>query len=316
VSSTTAIIAGAISTHSVQAAPVALAKSVTAVALTKGAVASSSTLTLIKGALKIMAWTKAKTAMVAGACVLLAAGTTTITVKEIQEQRTYPWQDIPLPKTTEQVNLNLAMLKQFSPQVRIVPTKFPQRGSLAGYELDDGERLLGIAVKLNRLIEHAYKMPTTRVIFPARLSEAEYDFIANLPKGSFPALQREIERKFGLVVTRQMRETDVLLLKVRHPNARGLQPASGQNTLKMEDGRYEVKSQPLSLLAFTLEYNYFKIPVVDRTGLAGPLDVTLTWDSTSESNLDALKESLLTQLGLELVPNREPVEMLVVEKVK
>ena len=75
VSSTTAIIAGAISTHSVQAAPVALAKTVTAVAVAKGAAASGSTLTLIKGALKIMAWTKVKSAMVVGAAVVLAAGT-------------------------------------------------------------------------------------------------------------------------------------------------------------------------------------------------------------------------------------------------
>ena len=73
----TAIIAGAISANSVQAAPVALAKSVTAVALAKGAAASGSTLTLIKGALKIMAWTKAKTAIVAGVAVILATGTTT-----------------------------------------------------------------------------------------------------------------------------------------------------------------------------------------------------------------------------------------------
>src|SRR3984957_2861365 len=72
VSSTTAIIAGTISANSVQAAPVALVKSVTAVAIAKGAAASGSTLTLIKGALKIMAWTKMKTAVVVGAGVLLA----------------------------------------------------------------------------------------------------------------------------------------------------------------------------------------------------------------------------------------------------
>jgi hypothetical protein len=82
VSSTTAIIAGAISANSVQAAPMALAKSVTAVALTKGAAASTSTLTLIKGALKIMAWTKAKTAIVTGAILVAAVGTTTITLNE------------------------------------------------------------------------------------------------------------------------------------------------------------------------------------------------------------------------------------------
>jgi RNA polymerase sigma factor (sigma-70 family) len=80
VTSTTATLAGAISANSVQAAPVALAKSVTAVAIAKGAAASTSTLTLIKGALKIMAWTKAKTAVVAGVVILLAAGTTTIII--------------------------------------------------------------------------------------------------------------------------------------------------------------------------------------------------------------------------------------------
>jgi RNA polymerase sigma factor (sigma-70 family) len=83
----TAILAGVISTHSVQAAPVALAKSVTVVALAKGATTSGSTLTLIKGALKIMAWTKAKTAVVTSTVVLLAAGTSTVTIKEIQKHR-------------------------------------------------------------------------------------------------------------------------------------------------------------------------------------------------------------------------------------
>jgi RNA polymerase sigma factor (sigma-70 family) len=74
-------IAGAISAHSVQAAPVALAKSVTAAAIAKGAAASGSTLTLLKGALKIMAWTKAKTAAVAVAAVVVAVSSTTIVIK-------------------------------------------------------------------------------------------------------------------------------------------------------------------------------------------------------------------------------------------
>ncbi len=48
VTSTTATLAGAISANSIQAAPVELAKTVTAVALVKGATASVSTLTLVK----------------------------------------------------------------------------------------------------------------------------------------------------------------------------------------------------------------------------------------------------------------------------
>ena len=78
-----AIIAGAVSANSVHAAPAALAKTISAVAVAKGATASISTLTLIKGALKIMAWTKAKTAAVAVAAAVLAAGTTTVAIKVI-----------------------------------------------------------------------------------------------------------------------------------------------------------------------------------------------------------------------------------------
>ena len=66
---TATIIAGTVSANSIQAAPAALAKTVTAVAIAKGAAASGSTLTIIKGALKIMAWTKAKTAIVVGVSV-------------------------------------------------------------------------------------------------------------------------------------------------------------------------------------------------------------------------------------------------------
>jgi RNA polymerase sigma factor (sigma-70 family) len=70
-----AVLTASISTHSVHAAPAALAGSVTAAAMAKGAAASGSTLILIKEALKLMAWTKAKTAVIAG--VILAAASTT-----------------------------------------------------------------------------------------------------------------------------------------------------------------------------------------------------------------------------------------------
>ncbi len=86
VSSTAAIIAQELSANSSHAAPIGLAKTATALALAKGPAASASTLTLIKGALKIMAWAKAKTVIVAGVVVLLAAGTTPVIIKEIQNR--------------------------------------------------------------------------------------------------------------------------------------------------------------------------------------------------------------------------------------
>jgi hypothetical protein len=78
---TAALIAGAISANSVQAAPAGLAQTISSIAVAKGAAASGSTLTLIKGALKIMAWTKTKTAIVVGASLLLATGTTTLVIQ-------------------------------------------------------------------------------------------------------------------------------------------------------------------------------------------------------------------------------------------
>ena len=71
-------IAGAVSANSVQAAPVALAKSVTAVAIAKGSIASASTLTLVKGTMKTMTWLKMKFAVGVGVATLLAGGAATV----------------------------------------------------------------------------------------------------------------------------------------------------------------------------------------------------------------------------------------------
>jgi uncharacterized protein (TIGR03435 family) len=305
VSSTTAIIAGAISANSVKAAPVALAKAVTAVAVAKGAAASGSTLTLIKGALKIMAWTKAKTAIVVGASVLLAAGTATVTVKEIQEHRTYSWQV---------EHINTGMLDREPPQVRIIPTKFPQARSWGS----DNGKFLGIGQPVEGILEAIYDLSPARMVLPAGLPQKKYDFIANLPHGSAEALQLELKKKCGVVARLETREMDVLRLRVKNPNARGLRSSTTQNgSSHKQAGHYSCINQHLSNLTRVLD-RYFEIPVIDQTALNGRFDIDLKWNEQNEHghNPDALKQALLDQLGLELVPGREPVEMLVVEKVE
>ncbi len=87
ISSTAAIIAGEISANSVQAAPAAFAKTVCAVALVKGATASISTLTLIKGTLKVMAWTKAKNAIATGGLMLVMVGIGVVALDAIYSWR-------------------------------------------------------------------------------------------------------------------------------------------------------------------------------------------------------------------------------------
>ena len=92
---TTAIIAGAISANSVQAAPPTLAATISTIAAAKGAAASSSILTLTHGALKIMAWTKTKTAIITAAAILLTAGGTGVaTIKVIHLIRVANYPDL------------------------------------------------------------------------------------------------------------------------------------------------------------------------------------------------------------------------------
>ena len=103
VNSTTAMIAGTISANSVGTAPMTLAKTVSVAAIAKGTASSASTLTLMKGALKLMAWTKAKTAVIAGIVILATAGTATVAIRHVEHQRVLvvanPFSQQPDPKS-------------------------------------------------------------------------------------------------------------------------------------------------------------------------------------------------------------------------
>ena len=84
-----AVIAGALSANAVQAAPPALLGSV-AVAAAKGTSLTTSTSTLIKGTLKLMAWTKLKIAGLAGVGIVLACGTAIVAVKTMRAPVPHP----------------------------------------------------------------------------------------------------------------------------------------------------------------------------------------------------------------------------------
>ena len=255
-----------------------------------------------------MAWTKTKTAIVSGVVVLLAAGTTIITVKEIQEHRTYPWQ-------TNGVGTDV--LDRFPPQVRIVSSKASEFDMASR---NDRQMALGASVK--DIVAAAYNQGPARVVFSAAKPSGKFDFIANLPSGNREALQREIKRKFGLVGKLDVRDTEALLLKVKDS-------AKLQSKLHKAGFTFNGRSvgptfpdEKLSVVAQILEY-FFDKPIVDQTGMDGRYDLKFilnvkSWNDIA-ANPESIRETLLNELGedgLELVPSREPVEMLVVEKVK
>jgi uncharacterized protein (TIGR03435 family) len=248
-----------------------------------------------------MAWTKAKTAIVSGVVVLLAAGTTTVTVKEIAAHRHEIWRD----------KYGLSVLDRVPQQVKILPTIPSQRGGTWG---GGPYGMMGLGVKAVDVVQCAYGGTLGRMIFSTPLPDGNYDFISNLPGGAGDALQREIKKKFGLVARSELIETNVLVLTVRNRNAAGLRISSAStnpNTANRDrgSGSYGCKNQPISNLVSFLE-DYLGTPVVDQTGLTDNYDIVLIGNSTREG----LKHVVLKELGLELVPGREPIEFLVVER--
>jgi RNA polymerase sigma factor (sigma-70 family) len=366
-----AALSGAISANSVQPISAFMVKSISAVALAKGATASTSTLTLIKGALKIMAWTKAKTAIVAGVVVLLAAGTATVTVKEFNEHRVYSWQ-LPHFASTNFMNtlaIVHSVVEQTAPQVRIVPTIHPHGlidfpcsvGGISAQWIDgkivthtNPVQFLGLGITVHEMVQLAYMDwgDDRHTLFTTPLPQGLYDSIANLPHGAPEALQSEIKRKFGLVGTWRMVETNVLLLKRVNPDVHGFKPTGSLmremnlNTnsvggpMTYEEGMaekdvstrsndvfretmYRFNSTPAILIKWNNLEDVFNLPIIDETGLTNRYDFATTFvfnipkrGAFGNPDKEMWRKVLVEQLGLELVPARRPVRMLVVEKAK
>lgn len=314
VNSTTDILASAISANSVQLAPVAMAKSVATVAIAHGAAASVSTLPLINKTLKIMAWTKTKTAIVAGICMLLAAGATTVAIKQKEAHKI---------EKLWRINKDLSPVRvdKLPPMVKILPTKFTSQWANWNAGVN-GDKFVGANARLNVIAAVAYGIPFARIRF-SDVPTNRFDFIATLPQGSREALQRELKTKFGLVGHVETQEMDVLLLKVNHTDAPGFKPAIvGKSDAYIKEGTFHTSDAPIGIgegfqgLATYLE-GYFRMPVIDQTGITGHFSLDLRWrEQKPRDNPDGFKQALLDKLGLELVPAHMPVEILVIEKQK
>ena len=83
------------------------------------------------------------------------------------------------------------------------------------------------------------------------------------------------------------------------------------------DGNQLFYAQPLRTLVWKLE-DEFQIPIVNQTGLTDSYDFALKFSQSGDkqAKLKETKIALLDQLGLELVHSREPIEILVVDKIR
>ncbi len=325
---TAAIIAGAVSAHSAPAAPAALAKTISAGALARGAAAGASTLSLANGALKLMAWTKTKICIIAGLGLLLASGTVIVAVKTIRPAAPDPavaagiWDRYSQAFNQAQAQgLNggsvafhdeiVQVMRDEPPVALIRPAQLnePAPGEAMGLGIPEGHVQMG--THLVEVLRYAYKLdpqfPQNRIIMPANLAAARYDFVDTMPQGGREILQRALKDQFGLVVSREMREN--LFLTVKNPAA-GLQKhaADGSNTSRSVNVTMAQIANRLGKL--------LGVKVTDQTGLDGGFDFTLNMPRNATP--DDIRRAVLDQLGLKLTPagDHQKIEFLVVEKLK
>jgi uncharacterized protein (TIGR03435 family) len=313
VTSTAATLTGLISTNSVQAAPTALARTATTLALAKSAAISPATPTLVTGALKLMAWTKMKTALVAGLAALLAVGTATLVIRTFASP----------PLESYFTEMDSGHLMEAPPVVLLRPSKYAALGDyiIAAGSFGPEGKLMRRGATIGEILSSAYGVGLEKMVLPAGLPKGKFDLLLTLPERSRETLRAEIKKKFGLVAHSETRDRDVLVMKKTPAPAPGL-------TVSADGGvRIYEKADSLALAGYkmsgpdgadvvsTLAADYFNEPVVDETGLTETYNLELHWNgklNRSEQKKDLIR-ALREQAGLDLVADRRPVEMLVVE---
>jgi uncharacterized protein (TIGR03435 family) len=347
-----AVMAESISANSVCLAPAGLAKTIALAAAAKGAAAGGSTLALVQGALKTMAWSKALEAMAIGAGLLVAVGAVTLAVDELEDwfdppggadlvpppvkpsvaqavnPAGYPWQLLAFPTNAiGGKDINGLVMETAPPMVEILPslgTNTNGNNSTSSASTIAEVKRLGTGFTIQQMVMSAYDYAWTdcRTIVATPLPLDRYDYIDNLPKGATQAFKDALKKKFGVTGRVVAMETNVLLLQIMRTNAPGLKPSqpNSGNTDTESSGPYaKEKHSRSSSFRNWVDWceRTLQIPVVDGTGLRGNYDTDLKWEwREGQSEKDAFKQAVLDQLGLKLVPARKAIDILVIERAK
>jgi uncharacterized protein (TIGR03435 family) len=332
VTSTTAMLAGAISANSVQAAPVGLVTKISVIAIAKGATASGSTLILVKGAMNLMTWAKMQMAAIIGTALILSAGATIVTLDKSKKSR----MDVYISQP------HLADVAKAPPLVIVQPTHVVK---ISGNAIETGStdfdgRMVGRQVPFKFMMSTAYNVDWPHIFFASPEPTNDYDYLVTVTNQAHEKLQAEIKNETGYVGRREIRLVGVFTLNAK-PEAQTKLKANGKRFIRYAEANpsknvknsdsYQsdfISFPSLYALRTFLQYTFGK-PVVDQTGITNNLGLIVDWDMNRipvpkgyslrqaiAAHNETLRMALFDQLGLDLVPTNMPVEMLVVEKVK
>ena len=305
---TSTIIVGIISTNATQAAPAGLAATVASSALQGGSAAAFG---LVQATLWQMTLGKLKTAVAAG-----LAGALIVTVLPTAAKKT-----LPTLKSDQHEDI-FTRVDPFhlenAPEAFVLQPS-PNRGyNRSEASLGDGDKFVGRYMGLPCLFGHAYGVPFDAVQLPSGIRNDRYDLLMTQPCLTKDALREELRKQLGLTGRIETRRQNISRLVVARPDAPNLKPSTNKFSYLAfkEDrvarlGRLVATNQPVSRVALVLSDNH----VVDRTGLTGNYDFVLEWKlhRNSRTNDLEIKRAMLEQLGLQLLPSSESVEILVLE---
>ncbi len=168
-------------------------------------------------------------------------------------------------------------------------------------------------------IASSYGVTSARIITNCTLPEGRFDFVIKTRGKKDEAaqtwLRRAIEATFGLSLTRQPRMMEVYLLRAVHPNTENLTPtaSTGGSSCDWGRGGVQMVNGTLGSLATALE-GLLDRPVLDTTHLTNHYDFGLKWnvEEGGHPRPEIVMEALRQQLGLELVPAKRSIEVIVV----
>jgi uncharacterized protein (TIGR03435 family) len=205
--------------------------------------------------------------------------------------------------------------------VVIRPTHFPhaQTNDLVYVPYQNGRKLAGRNVTLQELVAIAYAYNEGRIYVPPGASAHNFDILVTVPLYTArDRLKKMIASQTGYSAAVEMRDADVLALKVENPNSPNmmLSPANEKENSNFKNGKLYLTHIKLQDITGSLE-NFMKTPIVDETGRSNSFyDFTLDWKNgmnPSQLSRDDF-DRIIGGWGLKLEPDTESVEMLVVKK--
>ena len=161
--------------------------------------------------------------------------------------------------------------------------------------------------------------------------EAKSDVGANFSvEETRQMLQNMLRERFALQVHREIQERPAYILMVAKGGPRLKADESGATNVRISSNSINLDRGDMGRVVQLLSSALGR-PVVDRTGLNGRYDISLQWDDAPipdggiiglgsgpapDTNRQSIFSAIQDQLGLRLVSQQAPVEMIVIDKLE